>query len=1164
MTSGEKMKESPLSISPFSSQFLSQKVLFAGGAAVLLLVASASARVINVSAGGDIISAVNEAVAGDVVELAAGSYTLSSVVVLDKDVTIRGAGRLRTTVVSDGGTHGLFELRSTDAVVSDMAIAGGKTQTYAAVYIVNGTLQDAIVRDCENRSYSGGIYIQNGQVSRCIVFGNYSSQGGGGIYTKGGAPVIDNTLAYGNTAQWGGGFYAESGSRPTVVNCTFAGNTARAATSGGPDTYDYSGSGCLTAVNTVLGALLKNGNAKNSVYTSCVDFATTSPGFVSAGGYNFRPAAGSPLLGTGTSVSYSLDVSGNPFPATPSIGAYQPQPAVGGAFAVISGVSPAAFKGETAAVTVHFPASLSAASGMLTVFDPFGDSTAYPVTDGATVAVDVPDSGVYSLLLAVTDGATAAEAEMFNAFVGGVGNVYVDAAAANPIAPYDTPATAAQTIADAIPEVLDGGTVWICDGTYTVSSVITVDRPVTIKSVNGNSAVIFQGGANRLFSLDNPGAKLSGFTMQGPAQAVNMTGLAVHFAAGGGAVEDCVIENFVSAVGDGGAVFAEKGPGVLERCILRNNSGGKYGGAVYVARTARLDIANCLFYGNSAAGNWGSAVYNDGPGSMVNCTLYNNPVTPAANGQFCRNYANFGVTNCILGSVSWYVGGTTARANNLGDASTLADPGFADLSGNDFHLGAAAVAAIDQGEDAAVPAGATDLTGVARIQGEHVDIGCYEFSVGAFSAGFTIEGAATNIGDKVSFVPSVTGATDFVNHWRLINLAGGPDIEGATTGTGTNGAFEVTFQTPGVYSVFYSVTGGPEPFSTMQAGAVVIRTAGDVYVAPHGTPVAPYSTPSTATTNLAAAARIVASGARVIVAPGDYEVYERVKIGRGASLVGAGKDVTRVTSEAGARHGVFAITDRASQISGVQISGTFSTSYSDGVGGGVRIDAGLLVDCRVCDIVMDSPSVDGTAVAAIGDASHVSRVEISNCVGGRYGTLYLSKAATVDNCLVYDSHVNVDPAWNSAYGGLLYIDQDWSVASASLTNCTFVGTQVRSVYSYTRNFKYVNCVFDCPVENMKEYIATNTYFNCASTYPILEGNLVENGNLSELESIGFADKEAYDFRPSIHSPIRGAGLFVPWMRGAVDFYGRKRTSGDSVDIGCAQYPGRRETIIEIQ
>ena len=764
---------------------------------------------------------------------------------------------------------------------------------------------------------------------------------------------------------------------------------------------------------------------------------------------------------------------------------------------------------------------------------------------------------------------------MVNAFKVSIGNVYYNPKSAMPAFPYETPETGAHDLQAVVSSVLlAGSTVWVLEGEYTVSTPIVLVRGVTIRGVNRNS-VVFKGGQNRIFFLSHAEAKLSNLTIRGCGDEVGSGGLGVFFDVGGGTAEDCLIENCVSS-GHGAAVTtsAAGGAGTLRRCIVRNctSTGTKsYAGAVYIPAKGRVDMFDCLFTGNRAGGNWGSAVYNDGHGSMVNCTLFNNPVANVAHGEFCRNFAAFGVTNCIMGSVSWYQGGNANQANNLGGATALADPGFRDAANGDYRLSASAAAAIDQGCDDVVKEGAKDLSLADRIQGEHVDIGCYEFAAAEFTVGFSLETVPQVVGDTLKLVPSISGSSNPQNTWTIENMANGRVVTRASTGSGAAGAVELAMDEAGFFNIALMTVDGEKNGSLTWSKAFTVRTTGDIFVATTGTPVSPYDTPETATTNLVAAVHMAGQDATVQLGEGTFRTDERLVLPAGVQVVGAGIGKTLVRpSDDESVTGLFLLTNKASSVRQLTMTAVLANSYADGDGGAVRIEAGALEDCCVKDVVMRSGQANGTAIVAIGENATISRVTVHGCRGGKWGTVALNNAkATMANCLIYDCEVNGAGSPGSApYGCCVYIDLNGGSAS----NYTFVGTQPNAAYNYCPNFgKFVNCVLDCSSDNSftksyqdpetgeqvsEPYIGTNNFIRCASSAgnPIIDGRMVENGNLSEVD-LGLADPANADYRLKASSPCLRSGLYEPWMRQTRDLDNRRRTSHGAIDLGCYQFHG---------
>lgn len=1136
------------------------------GSVMFSIAVGAWAEVIDVSVGGDIAAAVAAAKEGDVVQLAAGTHVLAAELKIEKAITVKGAGRFFTSVVSDGGVHRLFYLSNPSAVLSDLTVSGATaTASGAGVYLNTGVLCDAIVCNCTASAHGAGVFAnQNGVVSRCVLTGNVGtgSAYGGGIYVNSSNVTIGNTLVSGNTALWGGGCYVQSGGKPKIVNCTFANNTAT-ATDGGADFYNWNSepSNC-SFVNTIIGVFAGKAYVSTASYDS-----KTDPKYVSAPNDVFRLAADSPFLAAGKPVEQTLDLDSNPIPATPAIGCFQPL-----SDPCLSVDRTMVFKGESVDVHVTFPEGVSGGEGTLTIVGSDLSRQSFTVTDGETKTCPIAAAGMCSLVLDVVKGGETVRTEMVNAFKVGIGNVYYNPKSAAPTFPYDTPETGAHDLQTVVSSVLAGGTVWVVEGEYAVSTPFVLARGVTIRGVNRN-AVVFKGGKNRIFSLAHAEAKLSNLTIRGCGDQVGLGGLGVFFDVGGGTAEDCLIENCVSS-SSGAAVTTsgDGGAGTLRRCIVRNctsSGSSSYAGAVFIPAKGRVDMFDCLFTGNRASGNWGSAVYNDGLGSMVNCTLFNNPVATVANGEFCRNFAAFGVTNCILGSVSWYRGGNADQANNLGGATALADPGFRDAANGDYRLSASAAAVIDQGRDDVIEEGAKDLSLAVRIQGEHVDIGCYEFAATEFTVGFALETVPQVVGDTLKLVPSISGSSNPQNTWTVENMANGRVVTRASTGSGAAGAVELAMDEAGFFNVTLMSVDGEKNGSLTLSKAFSVRTTGDIFVATTGTPVSPYDTPETATTNLVAAVHMAGQGATVQLGEGTFLTDERLVLPAGVQVVGAGIGKTLVKpSDDESATGLFLMTNKTSSVRQLMMTAVLAKLYADGDGGAVRIEAGALVDCCVKDVIMSGGQVNGTAIAAIGENATISRVTVHGCRGGKWGTVVLNHAkATMANCLVYDCEVNgAVSSGYTPYGCCVYIDQ----SGGSVSNCTLVGTQPNAAYNYCPIFgKFVNCVLDCSSDNSftkyykdpktgeqvsEPYIGTNNFIHCASSAgnPIIDGRMVENDNQSEVD-LGLSDPANDDYHLTASSPCLRSGLYEPWMRQTRDLDNRRRTSHETIDLGCYQF-----------
>jgi len=210
--------------------------------------------------------------------------------------------------------------------------------------------------------------------------------------------------------------------------------------------------------------------------------------------------------------------------------------------------------------------------------------------------------------------------------------LYVSLESTNPVAPFATWATAATNIQDAVDAAKDGDTVLVTNGVYATGgravgtsilvNRVAVERPLTLRSVNGPKDTVIQGakdpvaenglggGAVRCVYLSD-GASLSGFTLTNGAtsyRTVDGTGGGVWCVSTNSVVANSV---FVGNSADiGGGVIG----GTLHDCTLKDNWANEAGGAFGTT------LNNCTVSANR------SSYYAGGVSASVlhNCTVRNN------------------------------------------------------------------------------------------------------------------------------------------------------------------------------------------------------------------------------------------------------------------------------------------------------------------------------------------------------------------------------------------------------------------------------------------------------------------------------------------------------------------------------------------------------------
>jgi len=295
--------------------------------------------------------------------------------------------------------------------------------------------------------------------------------------------------------------------------------------------------------------------------------------------------------------------------------------------------------------------------------------------------------------------------------------------------------------------------------------------------------------AHRVFVINNAGAVLSGIVAEdgraGGGGGDNK-GANILIDSNGGTVTNCIIRNAIlcapgkTQAGGAGIACLSLG-GLITHCVITNNfatRGGtsinywQQGGAAGVHMQAGILRESLIAYNTTKSDNFGSAVYckvNGGQNDILieNCTIAGNH-SEDDNGEFYSiffnqqswgaNYNPLIRNTLIVGNVgtsgstklfadAWVANGNATQLMNaygrfvncatdaeLPTGLTMVNSGITLTA--DFRPTAGS-SIIDAGATMQSPV-ALDLAGNQRVNGEAVDIGCYEFTTSSRRPGVII------------------------------------------------------------------------------------------------------------------------------------------------------------------------------------------------------------------------------------------------------------------------------------------------------------------------------------------------------------------------------------------------------------------------------------------
>lgn len=695
----------------------------------------------------------------------------------------------------------IFKLDNAGAVIRNVTVYNGDYLEGGNIYITaNGGLVDhCITKQAANDAWNArgtSALLHGGRMTRTKVCENGKVSPNGQVFVDGSA-LIDNCLMCDLTC--GANYAVVLDGNAVMINCSVVRNTGTTCSGVKVNKNTAKVINCLIADNVAITGIsgpVWSGSNPASFINCATDIEIAGstgnvycrPSYLNFDDGDFRQSLISRCIDAGADVSEygigDLDFGGKPrIAGTIDIGCYENDKttaSLGFTFGLDRVQSVRDYNSEcisqTMPAVLSLHAGLCGGSGSVTYRWTLTDSkgvTYVRESSQPELEWDVPACGRFDIKLEA-GGLTSSRKECF---LVSPRLMYVSAGSTHPLEPYDTPETAATSVAAAYKAAATGATVIItpnADGELVQGAEVHVLRGISFVGYTGNPVDTVLRNSNpmsdgcRIMMLNHPQAWVSGVTlMDGCARANNSLGGDIRIDGHGGTVSNCVFRNGKSLhyASQGGALGMSAG--LVTHCIFTGafstkpayNGDPSDKGVVVHIDGANARLENSLIYDAIPTpvddGDSHGPIVSVVNGLIRNCTVVPNTTlfrTTSTDGKYklwnddggcaIRCGKNATVENCAVSDlknidgVLTPFGGTLANFYNcVGDgtqdissahdcAHAVSLEMFLDPDNGDFHprtLGALVNVAL------AVPGyeGIIDLTGCKRVV-KILDVGCYE------------------------------------------------------------------------------------------------------------------------------------------------------------------------------------------------------------------------------------------------------------------------------------------------------------------------------------------------------------------------------------------------------------------------------------------------------
>jgi hypothetical protein len=304
---------------------------------------------------------------------------------------------------------------------------------------------------------------------------------------------------------------------------------------------------------------------------------------------------------------------------------------------------------------------------------------------------------------------------------------------------------AATNAQDAIDAAIDGVTILVEDGFYSVTKQIRIEKGVTFRSLRGHpeDVILANSNATRVLYLNHADALAAGVVIEGGTG--NGLGRSIYIDTVGGALSNCVVrgthlDGTVNSGGKATPIYAVGANSLVTHCVITGNVFDVYSGsgssgvmapAAHVTSSAKLSnslIADNVDTNRRSVKDYGM-VYASGSAKVVNCTVVRNTSYEVGgiklSGATAQNCVVAGNESTGLGDDYDNITPSTASSFTTTVIGGDLDALFKNPARGNWRPNVIGPL-IDAGTITAGLVPATDLIGSPRVFGRSIDIGCFE------------------------------------------------------------------------------------------------------------------------------------------------------------------------------------------------------------------------------------------------------------------------------------------------------------------------------------------------------------------------------------------------------------------------------------------------------